>query len=48
MTNNYQKPEVFEIGRAQDIVLGAKGDGAVDNVVLQTETIGGDIDESDE
>jgi hypothetical protein len=48
MTNNYQEPEVFEIGRAQDIVLGPKSSGFVDNVQLQTRSISGDIDEDDE
>jgi hypothetical protein len=43
--NNYQKPEVCDIGRAQDVVLG-KGEGELDSIVNQTPSA--DIDESDE
>jgi hypothetical protein len=47
MTNNYQEPEVFEIGRAQDIVLGSSKDvGPGDSISGLTP--GADIDESDE
>jgi hypothetical protein len=47
MTNNYQEPEVFEVGRAQEIVLGApKGTGFPDSV--QDRSPGADIDESDD
>jgi hypothetical protein len=48
MTNNYQEPEAFEIGRAQDIVLGAKVFSLPDNIQGAQPSDGGDIDESDE
>jgi hypothetical protein len=47
MMNNYQEPEVFEIGRAQDIVLGSSKDGVtLDSIGART--VQGDIEESDE
>jgi hypothetical protein len=49
MTNNYQEPEVFEIGRAQDIVLGSSKTGLPpDAEGSNRPSIPADIDESDE
>jgi hypothetical protein len=48
MSNNYEQPEVFEVGRAQDIVLGFKGTGILDSDVEPQPSVGSDIDESDE
>jgi hypothetical protein len=47
MNNNYQEPEVFEIGRAQDIVLGEKS-GVPQDSQFNLPTASADIDESDE
>jgi hypothetical protein len=50
MMNNYQEPEVFEIGRAQDIVLGSvtKSIPVPDNEAGSALSRPADIDESDE
>jgi hypothetical protein len=48
MTNNYQEPEVFEIGHARDIVLGGKGTQILDSQSDPQPSNVGDIDESDE
>ena len=31
MTNNYEAPEVVEIGKAQEVILGEKTDPIADN-----------------
>jgi hypothetical protein len=49
MTNNYQEPNVFEVGRAQDVVLGQeKSEPTPDNISSPVFTLAGSIDESDE
>jgi hypothetical protein len=49
MTNNYQTPEVFEVGRAQDVVLGSVKDVPIlDNSTQESRSFAGDIDENDE
>jgi hypothetical protein len=49
MTNNYQEPNVFEVGRAQDIILGQeKSVPPADNISSPVLTQAGSIDESDE
>jgi hypothetical protein len=49
MTNTYQKPEVFEVGRAQDVVMGSvKLEVIEDNATGENRSFAGDIDENDE
>jgi hypothetical protein len=49
MFNNYHSPEVFEIGRASDVISGnAKVAPPPDQVASSNLSFGGDIDDSDE
>jgi hypothetical protein len=49
MFDNYQQPEVFEIGRASEVILGsAKIAPPPDQVASSNFSFGGDIDDSDE
>ena len=52
MRNNYEASEVFEFGRAHDVVMGRKPDvGEIDAVLgfpYKTEPLENDIDEGDE
>jgi hypothetical protein len=49
MFDNYQTPEVFEIGRASEVISGsAKVAPPPDQVASSALSFGGDIDDSDE
>jgi hypothetical protein len=52
MRNNYEASEVFELGRAHDVVMGSKPEvGEIDAVLgfpYKIEPLSNDIDESDE
>jgi hypothetical protein len=49
MFDNYQPPEVFEIGRASQVISGSvKVAPPPDQIASSNLSFGGDIDESDE
>jgi hypothetical protein len=49
MLDNYQSPEVFEIGRASEMIAGsAKVAPPPDQIATSNLSFGGDIDEGDE
>jgi hypothetical protein len=47
--NSYEASEVFELGNAQNLILGTKDAGIADDVIGPNfQTLPNDIDESDE